>query len=260
MFHFLFPSDPFEPRHPDEAFAAQWEVFRSEGFSISLLSDEVLAGERSLRGVPAGYQVVYRGWMLKPGEYGRLVEAIAQTGASALTSPEHYLAAHYLPNWYSQLIDFTPETRVFPADVNLAEELPQLGWDEYFLKDYVKSLKTSRGSIVRSVDDAASVVEEMRQFRGEIEGGLCVRRVEEFVKESERRYFILNGKPHASNGVEVPSIVSECARRIECPFFSIDIIARTDGKLRVVEIGDGQVSDLVGWSPDEFARIWPRVA
>jgi hypothetical protein len=38
-------------------------------------------------------------------------------------------------------------------------------------------------------------------------------------------------------------------------FYSVDIIQRRDGQLRVVEIGDGQVCDLVGWTPDELARM-----
>lgn len=47
-----------------------------------------------------------------------------------------------------------------------------------------------------------------------------------------------------------------CARRIDSKFFSIDIIERRDGVLRVVEIDDGQVSGLVGRTPERFAEIW----
>jgi len=35
----------------------------------------------------------------------------------------------------------------------------------------------------------------------------------------------------------------------------ISIVERIDGQLRVVEVGDGQVSDLVGWTPEQFAKI-----
>ena len=31
-----------------------------------------------------------------------------------------------------------------------------------------------------------------------------------------------------------------------------------DVGIRVVEVGDGQVSDLVGWSPEAFANMWVR--
>jgi ATP-grasp domain, R2K clade family 3 len=101
------------------------------------------------------------------------------------------------------------------------------------------------------------VIAEMHKFRGTIEGGICVRRVEDFLPETERRYFIINGKSFAADrAAPIPNIVTECARRIDSKFFSIDIIERRDGVLRVVEIGDGQVSGLVGWTPERFAEIW----
>jgi len=43
---------------------------------------------------------------------------------------------------------------------------------------------------------------------------------------------------------------------IASPFWSVDIAKRMDDEFRIVEIGDGQVSDLVGWTPERFAEIW----
>ncbi len=31
---------------------------------------------------------------------------------------------------------------------------------------------------------------------------------------------------------------------------------RKDGALRIVEVGDGQVSDLVGWNVEQFVALW----
>jgi hypothetical protein len=39
-------------------------------------------------------------------------------------------------------------------------------------------------------------------------------------------------------------------------FYSVDIVERNDGVLRIVEIGNGQVSDLVGWTPEQFVSIF----
>ena len=197
--------------------------------------------------------------MVKGGEYAALARAIEQCGAKAFISPLEYLAMHHLPNWYPLLSDLTPETRVFPADADIAHELRALGWDAYFLKDYVNSLKTARGSIVRDPADAPAVLAEMREYRGEIEGGICVRRVEPFVPESEQRYFVVRGVAYAaSQSAAVPAIVHQCAARLPSKFFSVDVVRRGDGELRVVEIGDGQVSDLVGWSAEAFAAMWVR--
>ena len=100
----------------------------------------------------------------------------------------------------------------------------------------------------------------MKKYRGTIEGGLCIRRVEDFLVETEQRYFVLRGKPHCFSPTDkIPDIVFECAKRIDSQFFSVDVIHRADGKLRIVEIGDGQVSDLVGWSVQRFIDMWETV-
>jgi hypothetical protein len=111
--------------------------------------------------------------------------------------------------------------------------------------------------LIREPAEAPAVIAEMRDYRGEIEGGICVRRVEEFIPESEQRYFVLHGTGYAaSEGAPLPDIVRQCAERIPSKFFSVDVARRQDGALRVVEVGDGQVSDLVGWSPLAFAAMW----
>jgi hypothetical protein len=193
--------------------------------------------------------------MMDTSDYQKLVDFIGSRGATPLTSTEAYLRCHHLPNWYPLIYDFTAETRIFPADCDLSAELTVLGWDKFFLKDYVKSLKTSVGSVVSKPEEVATVLAEMRKFRGTIEGGICVRRFESFRKGSEKRYFVIDRIPHASSD-GMPDLVAECARRISSPFFSVDVAIREDGVERVVEIGDGQVSDLVGWSVSDFSRLW----
>jgi hypothetical protein len=194
--------------------------------------------------------------MLNAGEYGRLAHAVESASASLFTSPAAYLAAHHLRNWYPLIAEFTPETRVLAPTADWEVELRSLGWEAFFIKDYVKSLKTSRGPIVRDPSEIGVVVAEMKRFRGEIEGGLCVRRVEPFLTTSERRYFVLGGRPFSPKGEPPPDLVHEVAGRIPSPFFAVDVIRRKDGVHRIVEIGDGQVSDLVGWSASAFTAMW----
>ncbi|MCI0705638.1 MAG: ATP-grasp domain-containing protein [Planctomycetia bacterium] len=258
MIHFLFPRDSADPHRPDEIFADQWAALTEAGFSASLCSDATLAGTKPLRDVPAGCRVVYRGWTLKREEYESLVRVIEQCGATAFTQTKEYLLTHHLPNWYPLIPDLTPETRVYPVEADLVAELQGLGWGAYFIKDYVKSLKTARGAIVREPSEVTSLIAEMREYRGEIEGGICVRRFEEFVPASEKRYFVLRGVASAAEGLTVPNVVKLCAERIHSDFFSVDVARRQDGAVRVVEVGDGQVSDLVGWSATAFAKMWLR--
>lgn len=257
MWHFLFPSGS-TPDAPDEMFADQHAAVIRAGFTASICADRVLAGVEPLGNLPAGCTVIYRGWMATADEYAALVRAIEQAGAIPLTSQHEYLAAHHLPNWYPLLAELTPHTRVFPADADLVAELRALNWGSYFVKDYVKSLKSGRGSVVRDPADALSIIADLQDYRGRIEGGICVRQVEDFMPESERRYFVLHGIGYAESDRDVPEIVRLCAERISSPFFSVDVVSRRDGVLRIVEIGDGQVSDLVGWSAVAFASMWDR--
>jgi hypothetical protein len=244
------------PTAVDDMFADQLTALRDAGFSASVCPDSVIQQGKSLRDVPVGATVVYRGWMLNAIQYSRLAEAIVLASATPITPPGSYLATHHLPNWYPLITEFTPETRVLPVNADLPAELRALRWDGFFIKDYVKSLKTSRGSIIRDPSEIAAVVAEMEQFRGEIEGGLCVRRVEPFVADTERRYFVLDGTPYSATGEPPPGMVDRIVPRISSAFFSVDVIRREDGAERIVEIGDGQVSDLVGWTANAFAAMW----
>ncbi len=259
VMHFMFPAHPLDQRRPDEIFAEQVGAFQAAGYSVSLIGDDVIREGARLRGIPARSRVVYRGWMLAPDEYERLVAGIESVDATAFISKTEYLAAHYLPHWYPLIADFTPETHVYPVDVDIERELRALGWDSFFIKDYVKSLKTSVGSLVRDPSEIAQVLEEMAHYRGEIEGGICVRRVEDFLPETEKRFFVINARPFAADLSDViPDVVRICAERIRSKFFSVDVVRRSDGELRVVEVGDGQVSDLVGWPAAALATAWTR--
>ncbi|WP_295620190.1 ATP-grasp domain-containing protein [Chamaesiphon sp. GL140_3_metabinner_50] len=256
---FLFPSDYFKTQRVDSAYTEQFDRLQASGCSTSVISLENLSlGVAKIYPQPdSGEKLIYRGWMLSPDEYSLLVNAVRTTGADLWIDLDEYLSTHYLPNWYPLLQDLTPETYWFSVDADLERELIKLGWTKFFIKDYVKSLKTSIGSIISNPSEIRQVVAEMHKFRGTIEGGICVRKVEEFITATEQRYFIINGRAFAASTVtKIPEIVNVCASRINSKFFSVDIIDRIDGSQRVVEIGDGQVSGLVGWSIDRFTDVW----
>ncbi len=259
---FIYPQSILTPQLPDEMFQDEANAFSQAGFSVSRIDSEKLLTNRSgiKPPVDSGARVVYRGWMLSSTEYENYAQSVIAGGGFPITSMEQYLATHHLPNWYQALADFTPETVVLSLDSDWTSELIKLGWSRFFIKDFVKSLKTSIGSIIERPEDIHTVVAEMQKYRGTIEGGLCVRRVEDFLPDTERRYFVVNGKPYVADPqLEIPRIVFECANRISSNFFSIDVVLRSDGEFRIVEIGDGQVSDLVGWPVKRFVDIWEKV-
>ncbi|MEM1181482.1 MAG: ATP-grasp domain-containing protein [Acidobacteriota bacterium] len=256
--HILYPADYFKPKRVDADFHPEAEAFRELGLRVLAVPfDE--DGPRAIRSDLSG-AVLYRGWMLNGQGYGGLVSRIKAAGGSPLTTEEDYLLTHHIPRWAPLLKELTPETVVLPNGSDFETELRKLGWKEFFVKDYVKSLKVSMGSRISDPGMIGPLVEEMRKFRGTIEGGLCVRRVEALRPDTERRYFVLKGEAYAPDGGAVPDLVKACAERLGSPFFSVDIANREDGELRVVEVGDGQVSDTVGWETEAFVQIFRGLA
>jgi len=244
---------------PDELFRQEAEAMAAAGHNVHLIDTEALDSGPSRIRPPfeSGARVVYRGWMLTHGEYVNLVASVERDGGYCSTSPGEYVMTHHLPNWYAVAKDYTPETVFLDTGADLASELRRLGWEKFFIKDHVKSLKTSVGSIIEDPEQIETVVSEMEKYLGFIEGGLSIRRVEDFIAGSERRYFVLNRTPYAAEpGAAIPEPVVFCASAIPSPFFSVDVARRADGTDRIVEVGDGQVSDLVGWSVERFVEIW----
>ncbi|MEM9348251.1 MAG: ATP-grasp domain-containing protein [Planctomycetota bacterium] len=226
------------------------------GITASCFPESVIDDGKPISGLPSNHLVIYRGWMLNPDQYAALDAAVNQAGSKMLTSSEAYFHAHYLPNWYEQIQEHTPETIVIPNGSDYEQELKKLDWDQYFIKDYVKSITTSNGSIIQQPSQINDAIKHFTDYRGELEGGLCVRRVEDFIPATERRYFVNRGKAFGADQNAVPEIVHEVMDRIDLPFYSVDVIDRTDGIKRVVEIGDGQVSDLKEWTAESFASLW----
>jgi hypothetical protein len=246
---FLFPSDYFHPKQADPAYAAECDRLQNLGFATAVISLEALnLGLAQIFPTPdPGSQLIYRGWMLSADDYLRLVDIVSNTGAEMWISLDEYLATHHLPNWYHLISDITPETYFFDVDEDLQSALFKIGWSKFFIKDYVKSLKTSIGSIDYRPSEISQVIAEMQKFRGTIEGGFCVRQVEDFIPETEQRYFVINGRSFAATpDAQIPDLVEICVSRINSKFFAVDLIERSDGCQRIVEIGDGQVSGLVG--------------
>lgn len=257
----IFPADSFSPKVADEVYADEVTAAQSESFPVSIFSFEDFEGGtfRPRPAIQSGEPVLYRGWMMAPADYARLHAAIVASGGIPITDVGAYTLCHHLPHWYPLMSEFTAETRTFDETDDIATALSAAGWDGCFLKDYVKSLSTDGGSLVRNFSTLPSVVAKMRKYRGKIEGGLCARRIEEYDVSTEHRYFVWRGLAHSDTGT-VPPVVTEAASRVSSPFFSVDVACRNDGVLRVIELGDGQVSDRKHWSCLSFMKMLSSAA
>ncbi|MFJ5234618.1 ATP-grasp domain-containing protein [Kitasatospora sp. NPDC088391] len=274
----LLPSDPLMIRRVDPHFAHEAEAIAAAGGGRVLLDhDALLAGdaEAAVRRVPAaGGPLWYRGWMIPTAEYAALAAALAARGRLLLTGPDGYAAAHELPGWYRTFEPLTPASTWLPGSgwgrAELAAAATELGGrGPAVVKDYVKSRKHEWAEAcylpdLADLDAVERVVGRFTELQGSfLAGGLVLRRFESFVRAAdgrteEARVWWLDGEPvlvgphpdcPASTVAPDLSAVGPLVRRLGCRFVTTDLARRTgaDGSApgwRVVEVGDGQVSEL----------------
>lgn len=260
MMRILYPQNPLNAKEADEPYLEEYLCLKEQGITCFLFDFDALNyGDLKVNPKITDNEVVlYRGWMLTCDQYQHLDCFLGKYSARLCVSFPDYLKNHYIVNWYSRCKDWTPETHFFEYNQHLKENIEQLSWDAYFVKDYVKSNSTEIGSIAHSADEVIQIVELIKQYRGMIEGGVAIRRVEEFMDETEQRYFVFNGKVYSPMD-EAPAIVYEIAKVIESPFFTIDIVRNSQGEYRLIEIGDGQVSDKKQWPLDKFVAMMVEI-
>ncbi|PHM27972.1 ATP-grasp domain-containing protein [Xenorhabdus innexi] len=253
----IYPNDYSNQSRPDKTFEQEYLCAQQNGIHCLLLDSESAAmGNYKFSVVfEPDIPVIWRGWMLNVDEYHLLYRAVTNHGGRMLESVENYISNHYITGWYESCKMYTPETVITTSDEDFEVLTSQLQWPAYFVKDYVKSLTTSRGSVAKDAKEIREVIKLIEYYRGNLEGGVSLRRFESFVKGSERRYFVLNRKAFSADD-QVPKLVSEIVQRVNTPFYTIDIAENTEGELRLVEIGDGQVSDVKEWAVDKLVAVF----
>lgn len=249
---FIYPANYFSPALPDAHFQAEAQALKRQGLEIVVWS-----GGQEMPGLQFPRHCLYRGWMLASEAYQQGYALWAKAGLLGVTRPEQYALCHYLPHWYHLLADWTPETIRINHPEELSAKLEALDWGTYFLKDDVKSLKAGQGSRVSHPQEARRWLQEMHHYQGGIQGGICIRRWEDWQPNSEIRWFVWQGQAYGpERELAAPEPVLIASERIDSPFFSVDIVRDVMGRWRIVELDDGQVSDLSGWRPERFAELF----
>jgi hypothetical protein len=251
---FLYPSHPLNRQQVDEQYQKEFALAADAGLSVHHFDIENILHSTIIPALDDNAFIVYRGWMLTKEKYAQLEDRF---GDNLLISTENYCEAHYLPSWYNDIKSLT-----IPSIITNEEDVLE-GFKKFpgkaFMKDYVKSLKTSKGSIVTSESDILETLSYMKFYRGILEGGIVLREVVELIPHSETRFFIVDDKIFSpKKDLTQHKLVEDVVLRMvakNLPFYSVDIATKIDGDEVVVEIGDGQVSDYVGWDLKDFIGI-----
>ncbi|MEU8265469.1 ATP-grasp domain-containing protein [Micromonospora sp. NPDC048999] len=261
----LVPADPLRPRRPDEHFRAEAVAACEAGLDVAVVDHDALTRpgrvDEAVALVPAGGEAVYRGWMLRSEQYAAFAEALARRGVTLRTSPEQYRRAHELPGWYAALAALTPTSGWTRGDLraDFDRVRVELGTGPAVLRDYTKSMKHYWHEAAFTPDladgeTAWEVASRLRHLReDDFVGGFVLRRYERFTSAEVRTWWV-NGvcalvSSHPDTPNDVPHLdvdldaVTPAIAALGLPFITVDLALRADGIWRVIEIGDGQVSD-----------------
>lgn len=261
----LVPSDVLNPRRVDEHFAAEADAARLAGHQVGLVDHDALAASDEPRAVSRlsadGSRAVYRGWMLTATAYAGFAAALATHGITLRTSAEQYQRAHEFPGWYHALEAFTPMATWTAGasrdDFDKARKTHVAG--PAVLRDYTKSMKhywhqAAYMPDVADADAAWAVAQRLHELRGEdFTGGFVLRRFEEFTGAEARTWWIegicrtVTAHPDTPDKAPPPDLplaaLLNAVAGLRLPFVTVDLARRGDGTWRVIELGDGQVSD-----------------
>ncbi|MEU6558119.1 ATP-grasp domain-containing protein [Nocardia nova] len=262
----LVPADVLHPRRPDEHFAADAEAGREAGWEIGLVDHDALTGTApdpaaAVRRVRATGPALYRGWMLGAAQYAAFATALRERDVTLCTDAEMYRRAHELPGWYGSFTDHTPESAWTRGTdrVEFDRARATLGQGPAVVRDYAKSMKHHWHEAMyipdlADADAAWLVASRMRELReAEFTGGFVIRRFEELAAAEVRTWWV-DGQcgptgPHPDTPDHTPrpgpdtTAVAPLVAGLGCRFVTVDFALRSDGVWRVLEVGDGQVSD-----------------
>lgn len=270
----LFCADPLTPAQVDEHFAGQATTVRELDGQVALIDhDALLAGraDAAVRRVPRGSGPWwYRGWMIPAAAYTDLAEALRRRDAEMRVSARRYRSAHELPGWYGTFRQVTPDSDwmqwmpgAVPTERDVMALAGGLAPGAAVVKDFVKSRKHEweEACYIPDLTDikrTTAVVARMVELQEDtLNGGIVLRRFEEYCQNNgqpaEARVWWIDGVPvmvtaHPDTPALVPhpdlAAIAPLVVAFGCPFVTTDMAQRADGEWRVVEVGDGQVSDI----------------
>lgn len=267
----LLCEDPLRAGRCDPYFADHAAAARAVGARVAYLDHDALTAgdtEAAVRRVPEGIGPLwYRGWMIPPIHYAALARALTARGAALLTAPDDYRRAHELPGWFPVFEPVTPDSVWLPCEPGeppaveaLAEVAASLPRGPGIVKDFVKSRKHEweEACFIPELHDADGVHRVVARFvalqEDYLVGGIVLRAFERFDHDTgEARVWWLDGRPILTTAhPDTPQLcpapdssgLSPLVAALNCRFITTDVARRADGVRRVVEVGDGQVSDL----------------
>lgn len=265
MINLLFPSSVFSPKQVDEDLRTEYDAANNTGlYNIILFNYEQWFHHSKLvitsRNLISG-NVIYRGWMMKPGLYESFFKELSSQGLSLFTSPDEYTLMHIFPNIYPSFGSDTAKMIIFPDGEKIDIEKVKKQISRFMIKDYVKSVKGTE--FPKFFDETITQIEFdewmkiFYKYRSDLyTGGICVKEYLPLKRlgthTNEFRVFyaknnVLSVCRNSGQGIyseEPPAEMIKKYSSLGSPFYTVDYAQLEDGTWKVIEAGDGSVSGL----------------
>lgn len=160
MTAFILPANPLSYKEPDYGYEDEYQSLKKSGFKVYLVDIEDIKHGK----VYPQYEedkLLYRGWMLNEEKYEQLN---SRFNNRLIVDTKEYLHSHHIVHWYEEIKEHTFETE-FTTLLNAKEKFKTLNWKQAFVKDYVKSIKTGKGSIIENTKDIDRIEQDMLKYK-----------------------------------------------------------------------------------------------
>ena len=220
--------------------------------------------------------VIYRGWMMTPVEYENLYSILLLKNYRLINDSTEYRNCHYLPESLKYIENYSPKTIFQKIEDNnsikiLIENSKIFNGKAVIVKDYVKSEKYYWDTAFYIEDSnncqkLSETINNLIELRGDyLNEGIVIREFVELnnvqkhskcnmpLSEEYRLFFyknellcIFNYWEEIEYNMEKPDFkdFKIIGKNIKNNFFTMDIARNKNGKLIIIELGDGQVSGI----------------
>ena len=270
---FAYPSDYYTKSRPHEMYAYEHACAIGAGFDTLIFDDDAMRISRlPYKEKKFASPVVWRGWQMTDEKYNQFYAVLKEKGFTPVTTPRAYMMAHSAENYFGYIPprhSIGGFTLPYPdcLDVSLIREnalkiTTTPNDHRLFVKDYVKSVRKHECIDIDDPDEKIlAELEAIIAGRGDdFAGGLAFKDWRENLQD-ETRFVLVNEKvvvtgPHGSGprtnerfpSLELPLVVNPPNL-----FYTVDVAWCPDvQEWMVVEVGDGQVSELPKGTVEEF--------
>ena len=270
----LMPSYPGKVDKVDPEFEKEYRYARDIGHNVYLFDHDEFVGDESFISnirYSGKHNALIRGWMLNKEQYKSLYERLEKVNIKLINTPDQYLNTHYYPKAYDYIKEHAANSTWF---VNLSDEsiienrrkIETTHIKDIIVKDFVKSEKGVEDIFILKKDlPDDEFIKRIRKFvevRGKLfNEGVVFKEVVELKKfgrskdvTNEWRIFINNKRvisesnnsnyPYSSGKFIDWNVIDSIKNNIDSMFYTIDVAETEDGKMIILETGDGQVSGL----------------